>query len=435
MIDDLFNILIVMDEVYWRYIGFSLVIAVGLYLSFKNKFYQLKILTCPIKTLRKVKETARMGEGISPFRVYFASVGGMIGLGNIVGIITAVIIGGPGALIWLWIAAICGMPIKYSEIFLGMKFRQGAPKEGYHGGPMIYLKHAFKSKWLSVGVPYIFCVLLAFYGVEIYQFSVVVDTLSITWGWDRNWLIMGFLVLVLYSGFGGIRRLANISTIVMPIFILGYMGLSFYVILHYIRDLPHVLWMALISAWNGHSAIGGFAGSTMLMAIQLGTARIVYSGDLGIGYDAIIQTQSQAKDPKAQASLSIFGVATDAIICTLSILVVLLSGVWNQSVPAFQAVAMAFKQVLPYADVFMALVIFMAGYTTIIAYLAVGEKAASWLCPKYGKKIYIFYALSAFIIFSFLDQTQVLLVMSLSGGMLMLTNLLGIWKLRHHIEF
>lgn len=433
--NSLFCVLEGMESFYWGYIGFSIVMFIGIYFTIQSNFYQLKVLAHPFRTIRAVQKSSEGGAGISPFRVYFASVGGMVGLGNIVIVLTAVMVGGPGSLLWLWTAAFFGTLIKYAEIYLGMKFRIDDGREGHHGGPMIYLQKAFTNKILSRFVPVVYCALLAIYGVEISQFSVVSNVLIEVIPVHR-YLILGFLLLItLYGGFGGIRRLANISTILMPPFIIIYLLLSLYIIGLHIVDLPWILLDVLQSAFTGHAAMGGFAGSSMMMALQLGTARAVYSGDLGIGYDSIIQSESKARDPGTQACLSIFGVATDALICTMSILVVLVTGLWRIEMDACHIIAHAFSQFFPYIDVFMACLIFIAGYTTVIAYLAVGEKAARWLFPKWGHKLYYAYAIIAFIIFSLLEQCHAITVMSLSGGLLMLTNLIGIWKLRHEVAF
>jgi AGCS family alanine or glycine:cation symporter len=434
-IDPFFCFLASLESFYWNYIGFTVVILVGLYFSFRSKFYQLKVLAHPIRTIKAVQKSSEGGAGISPFRVYFASVGGMVGLGNIVSVVTAVMMGGPGALFWLWVASLCGMLIKYAEIYLGMKFRIDDGQEGHHGGPMIYLQRAFSNKLLSRLIPIIFCALLAIYGVEIYQFTVMTDVLTDVSHLPRFLILGSILILTLYGGFGGIRRLANIATALMPPFIIGYIALCLYVIISYASDLPHILLDVFISAFTGHAAVGGFAGSSMMMAMQLGTARAVYSGDLGIGYDSIIQSESKARDPGIQACLSIFGVATDAVICTMSILVVLVTGLWQTKIEACHAVSQALSFVFPHIEIFMAILIFIAGYTTVIAYLAVGEKAFGWLFPRWGRWMYFIYAASAFIAFSFLDQCHVMTVMMLSGGLLMLTNLIGIWKLRHEVRF
>lgn len=433
--DPLFCFLGAIESFYWGYIGFTLVVAMGVYLTICSKFYQLKVLGHPLRVIKAVKSSSEGRKGISPFRVYFASVGGMVGLGNIVIVITAVLIGGPGSLFWLWVAAFFGSLIKYAEVYLGIKFRVSDGREGHHGGPMIYLQRAFKNKMLARIIPMAYCFLLAIYGVEISQFVVVSDVLVDALPLPPYFVLGGLLLVTIYGGFGGIRRLANISTLLMPPFIIVYIGLCLYIILSHFTELPALLMDVFVSAFTGHAAIGGFAGSSMMMAIQLGTARAVYSGDLGIGYDAIIQSESQAKDPGTQACLSIFGVATDALICTMSILVVLVTGLWKIEIEACHAVSRAFSQFFPHMSIFMAILIFIAGYTTLIAYLAVGEKAARWLFPKWGRKFYYMYAIIAFILFSLLDQCHAITVMSLSGGLLMLTNLTGIWKLRHEIAF
>lgn len=434
-IEQIFLFLGALESFYWSYIGFVIVVVVGLYFTIRSGFYQLKVLAHPIRTIKAVQKSSEGGQGISPFRVYFASVGGMVGLGNVVGVVTAVMIGGPGALFWLWIASLCGMLIKYSEIYLGMKFRIDDGKQGHHGGPMIYLQKAFKNKMLSRIVPVIFCSLLAIYGVEIYQFVVVADVVTDVTHLPRFLVIGSVLAITLYGGFGGIGRLANIATTLMPPFIVGYIALCLYVIFSHAFQLPAILGDVFVSAFTGHAATGGFVGSSMLMAIQLGTARAVYSGDLGIGYDSIIQSESKARDPGTQACLSIFGVATDALICTLSILVVLTTGMWKTDIEACHAVSHSFSQFFPHGSIFMALLIFIAGYTTLIAYLATGDKAACWLFPKWGHRLYYTYAVISFVTFSLLEQCHAITIMSLSGGLLMLTNLVGIWKLRHEISF
>lgn len=433
--DSIFCILGALESFYWSYVGFTIVIVAGVYFSYRSRFYQLKVLAHPLRTIGIVQKSSEGGAGISPFRVYFASVGGMVGLGNIVGVITAVMVGGPGALFWLWIAALFGMLIKYSEIYLGMKFRIDDGREGHHGGPMVYLQRAFKNKTISKVIPIIFCSLLSIYGIEIYQFVVITDILTDTTHFPRFLVLGSVLIVTLYGGFGGIQRLANISTVMMPPFIIVYLGLCIYIIFLHASELPRILIDVFTSAFTGHAAIGGFSGSTMLMALQLGTARAVYSGDLGIGYDSIIQSESKAKDPWAQACLSIFGVATDALVCTMSILVVLITGLWKAEIQACHAVSHAFSQYFPHVDIFMAVLIFIAGYTTLIAYLAVGEKAIQWLFPQWGRRLYFICATLAFIGFSYLDQCNAITVMALAGGLLMLTNLSGIWKLRHEISF
>ncbi|MBX9977474.1 MAG: amino acid carrier protein [Alphaproteobacteria bacterium] len=436
MTDTIFNYLTIVDEFLWSYIGFTLVSLFGLYFTIKTRFFQFRMMGRLRQTLTDLNAEAHRGAtGTNPLRLYFASVGGMVGIGNIVGVVTAVLIGGPGALFWLWIASFSGMLIKYSEIYLGMKYRVPNGKGGYDGGPMYYLKAAFGLKI----IPIIIAVLLCIYGVEISIFLIITDTVSHTFSFNKSIIIGALLIAVIYSSLGGIKRLANICCILMPAFMIGYVVMCLWVIALNVSEIPSVLGLVFDGAFSGHAPLGGFVGSTFLIAAQSGMSRAVYSGDIGIGFDAIIQSESQSQKPEHQARMAIFSLLTDGIICTMSMLVVLVTGVWNihTDMQASEYVAFALSNYFPGTPYFMAVLIFIAGFTTIIAYFAVGLKSARFLFPKHGEKIYYAYALLAFPFFSYFDfgQSRVFLIMTLSGGLLMLINLMGIIKLRKEIKF
>ena len=438
MIDTIFNTLEVIDDFYWSYIGFLIVVLCGLYFSFKCKWFQFGVLCSPRKTFNELQKSASQQQrGINPFKLYFASVGGMIGLGNMVAVITALIIGGPGALFWLWIAAFLGMIIKYAEIYLGIRFRVQNGRGGYDGGPMYYLQRAFVNKFLQKALPMVMSILLCIYGVEVYQFVVIVDTFTSLVSVDRLWIVLILLAMTLYTGFGGVKRLANVCTWLMPFFMVIYVAMCLWVIGAYISVLPGLLLEVLQSAFTGSAPLGGFAGSTMLLAAQQGVARAVYSGDIGIGYDSIIQSETKSLHPEKQARLAIFGVLADLIFSTMGMLVVLATGLlWSaEGLKASEYIAHALGSVFPYMGVFIGVFIFLTGWTTIVGYIVVGTKCARYLSPRYGFTAYIVYAIIAFVTFSYVDQNQVLLLMSISGGLLLLCNVIGLLKLRHEIKF
>lgn len=434
MIEQFFRVLEVVDEFYWSYIGFVLIVSAGAYFTIKSKFFQFKTIFRLKRTIRELQECAdKKGQGTHPIKLYFASVGGMIGLGNMVGVITALNIGGPGALLWLWVASFSGMLIKYSEIYLGLKFRQPNQQGGFDGGPMYYLKKAFKNPAFSILAAFLLCI----YGVEVNQFLIITDTLTSTFSLNR-WLVIGFLLIAtLYTGLGGVNRLATVCTWLMPGFMIAYVVLCLWIIGHHVHELGDVFKTIIKSAFQGHAALGGFAGSTFILAAQHGISRAVYSGDIGVGYDSIIQSESMTTHPERQARLAIYALLTDSVVCTMSMLVVLVTGVWCQagSYQPSQFVCMALQLHIPYTEYFMAIFFFLAGFTTIIAFFTVGLKCARFLSGRYGQYLYVLYAIFAFIFFSFFDQTKVYLIMSLSGGFLVLLNLSGILRLRHHIKF
>lgn len=434
MIDQFFQTLFIIDDFYWGNIGFLLVLFLGAYFTHRTRFFQFRTLFQFRKTIKDLYESNTPdGPGINPLKLYFASVGGMIGLGNVVGVITALLIGGPGALFWLWIASFCGMLIKYSEIYLGVKFRVANNKGGYDGGPMFYLPHAFKWKAL----PIIVAVLLCIYGVEVYQFVVITDTIATTFSVPKIGVIAGLLGLILYTVLGGINRLANVCTVLMPAFMVLFLVMCFWVVGSNIHVLPSVLAKVFHCAFNGHAAVGAFAGSTMVLAAQNGIARAVYSGDIGIGYDSTLQAETQSQFPERQARMAIFALLTDSLVCTMSMLVVLITDLWHNhtGLQASEFVAKALSFYFPHMEIFMAVFFFLAGFTTIIAFFAVGMKCARYLSEQWGERLYLVYGIAAFSFFAFFDQSKVILMMSLSGGLLMLINLLGILKLRNYIEF
>ncbi len=434
MISIFFDTLARLDDFFWTYIGFTFVSLFGIYFTLKTRFFQFKVLGQLRKTVVDLNEDAKLcATGTHPLRLYFASVGGMVGLGNIVGVVTAILIGGPGSLFWLWIASFSGMLIKYSEIYLGMKYRVPNAHGGYDGGPMYYLKHAFGIK----AIPIISSILLCIYGVEVSQFLVVTDSLSQTFAINKTLVIASLLAAVIYSGLGGISRLANICCVLMPTFMIIYVLMCLWVIGWNIKEIPSLFALVFDGAFNGHAPLGGFIGSTFLMAAQHGVSRAVYSGDIGIGYDSIIQSEARTQHPERQARMAIFSILTDGIVCTMSMMVILITGLWKVHTPmqASEYVAAALGQYFPAIPYFMSLFFFLAGYTTIIAYFAVGLKSARFLLPSYGEKLYHLYAAVAFPFFAYFDQSKVFLIMTFSGGLLMMINIAGIVKLRKEIRF
>lgn len=438
MFDALFNVISVVEDAYWSYIGFIVVMVSGLYFSWRGKGFQFKVLFSPVQTMKDLHESSKgQTNGTNPFKLYFASVGGMIGLGNMVAVVTALLIGGPGALFWLWIAVFFGMVIKYSEIYLGVRYRVKNTKGGYDGGPMYYLAEAFKGTVLSKILPILVCVLLCIYGVEIFQFVVIVDTLTDALSVNRLIVILILLAATIYTGFGGVNRLANVCSVLMPIFMILYVVMCLWVIIGHAATLPSILFLVFKSAFTGMAPMGGFVGSTFLLAAQQGISRAVYSGDIAIGYDSIIQSETRSDCPDRQARLAIFGIFGDALFSTMTLLTVLVTGLlWDgQGLKASQYIAQALGTTFPYIQIFMALFFFLAGWTTIIGYVVVGTKAAKFLSPQYGRGLYLLYALVTFFIFSYADQTKVYLIMSVCGGLLMLLNMVGIFKLRKDIRF
>lgn len=434
MLSSVYNLIMELDAFFWGYLGFILIISLGCYLTVTTRLFQFRALPAVVGTFFQEMTNPTDGErGLHPLKAFFASVGGMLGVGNVVGIVTAIQMGGPGALLWVWVAGFAGTLIKYAEIYLGLKHRVQNDRNSYDGGPVYFLQKAFGVRWIASLV----CVLLCFYSAEIYQFNVVVDTLSYSWGLNRIFVMVSFLGLIIYSIIGGMPRVAKVCSTIMPTFIIVYIGMCFGVIGSHFADLPAILGMVIKSAFTGHAAVGGFAGSTAMLAIQNGMAGACYAADIGIGYDSTIQSESRSVNPERQARIALFGVCLDNLICSLSILVVLVTGLWQlpidgQSAPLVQ---LALAEQFPFMDLIMPGFIFILGYTTLIAILIVGIKCARFLHQKKGATYYMAYTICALVFFSFFDQSVPLLAMRVTGAMLLIINLIGIYRLRNEVVY
>jgi AGCS family alanine or glycine:cation symporter len=434
MFDSIFNCLTKIDAFFWSYLGFSFIAILGCYLTFKSGCFQIRAIPTVLRTFRQcLKYQSSSEAGTHPLKVFFASVGGMIGVGNIAGIVTALQIGGPGALFWVWIAAFLGTLIKYSEVFLGLKYRVANEKGGYDGGSIHFLRKAFNRKWISI----IACVLMCIYAAEVYQFSVLTHCISVNWQIEHLWVVLAFLVLVLYTVLGGIKRVGKICSLLMPFFTCVYLIMGFYVIGHHLPELPLLLKEVLASAFTGSAELGGFVGSTMMLAMQQGISRSVYSADIGIGYDSIIQSETSTVQIVNQARLSMLGVFIDNVICTCTLLIALTSGFWSASpmIDSALVIQNALAVHFPGQVIFMPIFLFVLVYTTLISYLFAGFKCARFLHPRFGEKAYLGFAIAFLLTFSFFDPSKALLMMSLAGCLLLCLNLTGIFRLRREISF
>jgi alanine or glycine:cation symporter, AGCS family len=436
--DGFFQTLTVINNILWsEYLAIPLILLVGSFLTFKSRFIQIASFHRVLKNFGKYfLKSEGEGKGIHPLKVFFASIGGCIGVGNIIGICEALKYGGPGALFWVWVTGLIGMILKYSEVYLGMKYRVENSEGGYDGGPMYYLGKAFKSPFLKKWMPRLVCVFLCIYAVEIYLFSVISTTISENWHLDRALVVAVLFVIVMLTVKGGMKRVGNICGAVIPVFILIFSFMAFWIIYKNIGLLPEILSTVVTSAFTGHAAVGGFAGAAIGQTISFGIKRSCYSGDVGVGYASVIHSESEEKDPRKQASLAIFGIFLDTfVVCTLSFVIVLFTQMWKEPIEATFFVQKSLEQYFYGVQYYWPFFIFLLGYSTIIAFFAMGMKSAYFLFGEKGRKIYYYVAGAMFLFFAYFDSSKALLVMEVSGGCLLFINLLGFCLLRNEIEF
>ncbi len=433
MLDSFFMTLDTVDDAIWSYFGFPIILALGLLLTWLSRGVQIRRFPEAVATfIGYFTPSKEKRPGVHPLAAFFACLGGCIGIGNIVAICTAVKIGGPGALFWVWVTAVLGMTMKYAEVYLGIRYRIENDEGGYSGGPMYFLQRVFKSMW----VPFLFAFLLCIYGVEVYQFRIVTESLSANFGWNNTLVAFVLLALVIYAGSGGVKRVGEICSAIIPIFITIFLGMGIWILIQNAQAIPGALAMVFRSAFTGQAAIGGFAGSTLMMTISQGIRRGCYASDVGIGYAAVIYSESSSQVPERQSSLIFVDLFLDIfVVCTTSVMLILVTDIWHADIHESLMVQTALAQYFPYMELFMPLFILLLGYSTIIAYFCVGLKCAEFLSPNRGRLIFYGFATLFLMAFTFLESPQALTVMSLVQIMLLILNGYGIFKLRQDISY
>ncbi|HSW76326.1 MAG TPA: amino acid carrier protein [Candidatus Saccharimonadales bacterium] len=437
MIDQLFEMLDGLESLFWTYGGAPALFILGFYLSYKSRFFQIRQFPEVIKifTSFAMKKQDDKTRGVSPIYAFFTSVGGCIGIGNIVGVCLAVQLGGPGAVFWMWIAAILGMLVKYGEIYLGVKFRIKNNENSYTGGPMIFLQKVPGGKILSR----IAAVLICLYGIELYIFRTVTESVSIGWNLNQYAVIFALLFLVVGIGKGGVRIVGRLCSIIIPAFLVGYTTMGMWVLLLNAAKIPAMLYSIFTHAFSPCAAIGAFigTGSNIMLSVRHGVQRACYSGDIGVGYASVVHAESQEAVPAKQAIFGIVDIFLDSfIVCTMSLFLVLLTDTWHQNISVNFMVAKALSQYFSFVYILWPCFIFLLGYSTLIAFFAAGRRSATFLSPRYGARIFMVLATSLFILFSFvgtLNNCQSM--MAIVGALLLMINLYGLFFLKDEITF
>lgn len=434
MFNHFLSYLELLEDSFWVYGGVPTLIVIGCYLSYKSKFFQVRKLGSILKLFYNyVGGKSHDGRGVHPIHVFFASIGGCVGIGNVIGVCTAVQVGGPGAVFWMWIAGLFGMLVKYAEIYLGMEYRIHDKENGYVGGPMVYLQKIPGGKFLSKVVAALLCI----YGIEIYMFRIMTHSMVTGWHMNQYAAIFALLVLILLIGRGGVRLVGKVSSAIIPLFLIAFASMSCWVMFKNLHMIPHVFATIFKSAFTSHAAIGAFAGSSVMMAMSHGIRRACYTGDIGIGYASTIHSESSETNASKQASMGIVAIVLDTfIICTLSVLLILLTDVWHSGVHEAEVVAHALGKYFSHIDVIWPLFIFLLGYSSLIAFYAVGRKAAEFLFGSMGSKLYPVFAALAFLGVSFIGQEQhAMMIMSITGTLLLIVNVYGMIMLINGVKF
>ncbi|MBQ0741940.1 MAG: alanine:cation symporter family protein, partial [Pseudomonas sp.] len=338
------------------------------------------------KMLWRGRKSTEEGD-ISPFNALMTALSATVGTGNIAGVATAVFFGGPGALFWMWVIALVGMATKFCEATLAVHYREKDANGNHVGGPMYYIKNGLGIKWKWLGVLFAIFGMLAGFGIgNTIQSNSVADALQSTFGIQP--LVTGIVIAVLVALvlIGGIKRIGEVAGKLVPIMAIFYVGGGLIILIMHADRLPEAFSLIFYHAFNPIAAAGGFAGATIWAAMRFGIARGVFSNEAGLGSAPIAHAAAQTKDPIRQGTVAMLGTFIDTIIiCSITGLVIMVTGAWQSGENGASMSALAFNEGLPggWGQYIVSIGLAVFAFTTIIGWSFYGEKCTQFL---FGEK-------------------------------------------------
>lgn len=432
-----------LNDIVWGVPAMILIIGVGLYLTIRLNFVQIRKLGYSLKeTIGKVFHKNKAGEGsVTPFQAVCTALAATVGTGNIAGVAGAIAIGGPGAVFWMWVSAILGMCTKFIEVTLAVHFRERNEKGDWVGGPMYYIKNGLGEKWKWLA--YVFCVLGVFtvFGTgnatqtntivtainsALAAFSVVPEggnpTVNLCIG-------IGIAVLVAIILVGGIKRIGRVTERLVPFMAVVYIILGLGVVVINIKTVPAVFGMIFEGAFNPAAITGGIVGS-MFLSMKKGVSRGIFSNEAGLGTASIAHASADTDNAVKQGLYGIFEVFADTIvICTLTALVILCSGVAihfgdaagaELTISGFQAVYGN------WVTIFTALAMCCFAFSTILGWGLYGTRCIEFIFgTKINKPFMVIYAAVA-ILGATVDLGLLWNIADTCNGLMVIPNLIGV---------
>ncbi|WP_459870708.1 alanine/glycine:cation symporter family protein [Halomonas shantousis] len=388
------------NGVVWGPLMLVLLLGVGIYLQAGLKLMPIRKLGLGFSLLwggrSATKGDEKDGE-ISPFNALMTALSATIGTGNIAGVATAIALGGPGAVFWMWITALVGMATKFSEAVLAVRYREKDANGNHVGGPMYYIRNGLGKKWAWLGGVFAFFGAVAAFGIgNTVQSNSVADALVTSFG-IPTWL-SGLVMMVLAGAviLGGIQRISKVAGKLVPIMAVAYFTAGIIVLIINAGQIGDAFGMIFGYAFNPIAATGGFAGAAVAAAIRFGVARGIFSNEAGLGSAPIAHAAAQTKNPVRQGLIAMLGTFIDTIIvCSITALVILTSTHWTDGENGAALTSLSFDSALPgVGQPLVAIALAVFAFTTILGWSFYGEKCFQYL---FGTRAIMLYRI-AFVI-------------------------------------
>jgi AGCS family alanine or glycine:cation symporter len=405
-----------------------LIVGTGLFVSTKTGFFSIRKLGYVLRnTLMKMFAKEQVGEGeVTAFQAVATALAATVGTGNIAGVATAIALGGPGAIFWMWFAAILGMTTKFAEVVLAVNFREKTEDGRYLGGPMYYIEKGLGWKWLAV----LFAIFGTFasFGIGNMTQSNSV-ALALNSSFKINPLVTG-IVLALITGLviiGGLKRIGAFTEKLVPFMAIIYIIGGLAVIIMNISKIPMAFGLIFKNAFTGTAAIGGFAGATIANAMKYGVARGVFTNEAGLGSAPIAHAAATTDHPVRQGLWGVFEVFADTIvIASITALCIVTTGVWEEGLTGVALTSAAFDSVIPGGHYIVTIGLALFAFSTTLGWEYYGERCLEYI---FGEKSIFIYRIIFLVLIVVGAIGGLEFIWSLAdtlNGMMAIPNLIGV---------
>lgn len=369
----------------WGPVMLVLLLGTGIYLTLGLRFLTLRRLPLGFSMLFGGRQGSGAGD-ISPFSALMTSLSATIGTGNIAGVATAITLGGPGALFWMWITALFGMATKFAEAVCAVHFREQDSEGNYSGGPMYYIRNGLAPHWHWLAFAFAIFGSLAGFGIaNTVQSNSVAQVLSDSFAVPPLYTGLALMVLVGAVVLGGIRRISSVASYLVPLMACSYLLMGVVVIAMNAAAVPGAIAEIVEAAFTGSAAAGGFAGATVWAAIRFGVARGIFSNEAGLGSAPIAHAAARTDEPVQQGLIAMLGTFIDTlVVCSITGLVIVIMDVIPSGVSGASLTSMAFGNAFPGGDIIVTIGLCLFAFTTMIGWSFYGERCVVFLVGTRG---------------------------------------------------
>ena len=372
-------------DLLWGWPFMILLSGTGLFLTVRLRGIQFRKLGQALYMARPGAPVAVGAEGdISNFKALMTALSATVGTGNIAGVATAIAIGGPGAMFWMWMMGLIGMATKYSEAILAVHFREKNAQGEMCGGPMYYISRGLGSNPFSkilAAMFAIFTIVAALIGIGcLIQSNTIADALEATFELDRRITAVALMVVTGAVLLGGIKSIGRVVAVFVPTMVVAYLGAGLVVLVLNASEVPAAFSLIFREAFQPTAATGGFVGSAVMLAVQMGVSRGLFSNESGLGSAPIAAAAATVSHPAQQALISMTQTFIDTmVICTITALVLIVTGAWNSGETGARLTTMAFQSGFSGGNVVVAIALLLFAWSTMLGWSYYGEKALEYL--------------------------------------------------------